>query len=375
MSKNLILFIGVWMATLNLWAGQPLKKALTFVSSDSIVVWGDDRSDYRTTALGVAAELKARPICVEQEVDNKQLKRVQKQWEQEVLPSLHLSGGVADEQGDISVVPTSALIMEAGKLFLQTADAQYIDAIERTALNALMAVAVPGELSFEKHIAAQALMNTSGMVYATDDEGLFVNLFINSSTHIKTGKFDFVIDQLTAMPHEGRVKLRISGLKKGLAPIQLRVRMPNWCCGAFPESYHFGLEGTPDKYPLVYVNGREEQYPVVNGYLVINRQWNSGDEVFFDFPFKVQYLHPKVSRRFNTEVVALQRGPLIYGFLQPTEHFSYDKKKTVTENVAPNNFGHTTLSVPVTLSDGKEQVKMAEPLMDGGKYMWMNASK
>ena len=374
MKYNLLLILGFWVASMNSWADSRLEEPLTFVSADSVVVWGEDRSDYRTTALSVAAQLQVRPVQVERVV-KKQLQKDRTHWQKELLPSLNLSGAVADELGGIAVVPTAAMILQAGKLYLQTADAQYMDAVERAALNALMSVAVPGDLSFEKHIAAQALMNTSGMVYATDAEGVYVNLYINSSTHIQTEQLDFVLDQLTAMPHEGRVKLRMGGLKSGLQPIKVRLRMPNWACGTLPDACHFGILENTQTVPAIYVNGREEHYPVVNGYLVIDRKWNSGDEVYFDFPFKVQHLYPRQQEYFNTNVVALQRGPLLYGFMQPTEGFSYTPKDVVSENLEPNGYGHTTVSVPVTMFDTQKKVQIAEPLMDGAKYIWMNVTK
>ena len=374
MKKIFCLGIFLWITAPQVWAAQPLKRPLNFVSADSVVVWGDDRSDFRATALAIDPQLQVRPVSVAA-INKKQWKRDYEEWTRELLPSLNLSASVADEQGKISVVPTASLVQNAGKMFLQSGNSQFMDVVERAAWNGLMAVAVPGELTFDKHVAAQALINTSSMIYATDEEGVYVNLYINSSTHIKTQHLDFVLDQLTVMPHDGRVKLRMGGLSKGLQRIKIRLRMPDWTFGRFSETYHFALTHTVSQLPQVYVNGREENYPVENGYLVIDRPWNSGDEVYFDFPFQVQYLSPVRQGEICKGMIAFQRGPLVYGFRQPTEGGVFSLQNAAKEDASPNQFGHSQIAVPVTMMDGTSAVYKAEPMMDGAEYLWMNTEE
>ena len=367
----LIAFVAVCS---HLMAGGPLKKPLTFIASDSIVVWGDDRSDFRTTALSVASELQARPVVLTKD-DVKKYKKNVSSWKKDVLPALNILGSLGEVGDKDEVLPTTEMMTQAGKLFLQTADAAYLDVVERVSLNALMVLLAPGELSFEKHVAAQAMMNTSGMIYATDASGLYVNFYINSSTHVKTDNLDFVVDQLTAMPHSGRVKLRIGGMTKGQQPIVLRLRMPSWAYQAVPQQMPFALEGTPDKIPTVYVNGREEFYKMENGYLVINRLWNSGDEVFFDFPFNVQRLHSVKKGEADKGKFSLQRGPLVYGWTEPlTEEVCVEDMK-FTEDVEGNRFGHSIINCEVRKTDGKTHLLETQPVMDGVKQLWLNVKK
>lgn len=366
------LLVVLVMASMDLMAGGPLKKPLTFVESDSIVVWGSDRSDFRATALSVAPELKAQSLTLDEE-DIKKYKKIASVWRKEILPSLNILGGLGEIGNQSQVLPTTHMMTEAGKLFLQSGDASYMDVVERTSLNALMAVLSPGELSFEKHIAAQALMNVSGMVYATDDAGLYINFYINNSCRIKTDKLNFVIDQLTAMPHSNRVKLRIEGMKKGQQPIVLRLRMPSWAYGDLSENMKFQLSGTPEKVPVVYVNGREENYPVENGYMIINRLWNSGDEVYFDFPFHMQQLYPAEKCRTNKSKFALQRGPLVYGLSETYTDVLPSDKLEYIEREEPNEFGHSVIIIQNNQTEDKTQKLETQPVMDGVKQLWLNA--
>ena len=370
MSRILSLLVTFVMMCPCLMANGPLKKPLIFVAADSILVWGDDRSDFRATALQVAPDVQVRQIALNAE-DTKKYKKDTDAWQKEILPELNILGGMG-AVGDMSLVlPTTKMVPLAGKLFLQTADASYIDVLERVAYNAFMAILSPGDLSFEKHVTAQALMNLSGMVYATDDNGLYVNFYANSSTHIKTEKFDFVIDQLTAMPHSNRVKLRLSGLKKGQQSIVLRFRIPSWAYTRMSKDMPWTLEGTPEKMFPIYVNGREEFYQMENGYLVINRLWNSGDEVYFDFPFDVQHLHAVTKGRVDTEKYALQRGPLVYGFAKASLGGVNLDKATFKESQQPNAYGHSVLISPLDVPDAKMQQLEAQPVMDGVRSLWI----
>ena len=350
-------------------ADRTLDKPLRFVPSDSTVVWGEDRSDFRATAMTVIPHPESREMIVG-DMDAKTFKKMEKEWKKEIAPAFDILGGQGTSPMTDDLLSLKRRLPEVARLFLQTGDAQYMNVIERMAFNRLMSLIQPGEGSFEKYQAARMLLDISDMVYATDEEGIYVNLYINSSTRIKTGNQDCVIDQLTAMPHSSRVKLRVSGLRKGMQPIKLRLRMPDWVC-ATPVPTSFSLTGTPRQLPVIYVNGREETYEVENGYLVIDRRWNSGDEVFFDFPFHMQQLRPGQSDHVGGGAVALQCGPLVYGFGEDLEGWSLPENPEFQEMSVPNAYGHSRFEVTLSDPRGQKAVKVAEPVMDGIFYPWI----
>ena len=364
------LLISLVAISTSLLANGPLKKPLAFIPSDSVMTWGDDRSDFRATALTVAPDVQTRPVMLKSE-DLKRYKKDVAIWEDEILPNLNILGGLG-AVGDMSLVlPTTKMVPLAGKLFLQTADASYMEVLERAAYNAFMAILSPGDLNFEKHVTAQATMDLSGMIYAADAEGLYVNFYTNSSTRIKTDRLNFVIDQLTGMPHSNRVKIRLTGLKKGKQPIVLRLRMPSWAYGEMPKCMPFALAGTPENLPKIYVNGREETYQLEKGYLVISRLWNSGDEVYFDFPFHVQQLYVANKGKKVMDKYALQRGPLVYGFERVSVGTVNLNGAKFEEKEEPNAKGHTVVAYEMKSADHKPQVLEAQPVMDGVRSLWI----
>lgn len=367
----LLLFCG---STLYLPAAGPLKKPLHFVPSDSVIVWGGDRSDIRATALAASPSLKCRETTLSP-ADMAQAKHTIKSWEKDILPELNPLGGLGEAYDDSRVLELSKMLTLGGKLFLLTADAQYMNVVERASLNALLHMLRPGDMNFEKHTAAQALINASGMFYAYDDEGVFVNLYVNSSTHIKTDHHDLVIDQLTSMPHEPRVKLRISGLSKGQHPLKVALRIPDWAMGGLPKEMPFLLEGVPAHMPTIYVNGREETYQMENGYLVIRRKWNSGDEIFFDFPFSTTALRPSRNGKAKGTALTLQRGPLVYGFRQPASDCILPEGQHFKEQEEPSEEGHSIVAATCHNADGSQVLLKAEPVMDGTEYLWLKCEK
>lgn len=144
-----------------------------------------------------------------------------------------------------------------------TANAAFADAAESLLLNEIL---MGVERKSVQHVCAEAMLQGARMTYMTDGEGVYVNFFQNCIAHIVSDGLDLTLDQMTDMPFFPRVKLRISGIPPQTR-LKLRLRKPSWQTS-----------------PLeVYVNGHETEYDTVNGYIVIDRQWKSGDEVYTDF--------------------------------------------------------------------------------------------
>lgn len=141
--------------------------------------------------------------------------------------------------------------------------------------------------------------------YATDDEGVYINLFSNSTARITTGGFRMVIDQITSMPYQNRVVVRVMHCSAD-RPLKIRVRLPMWAAGRCLSDRYRQLN--PEQLPEMYVNGHATAYEVEKGYAVIQRKWNNGDEIYWDFN-----LAPRmVAQEGRTGSVAVQWGPLVY---------------------------------------------------------------
>lgn len=133
-----------------------------------------------------------------------------------------------------------------------------------------------------------------GYLYATDAEGVYVNLFVGSQARMKVAGADLTLKQTTRYPWEGRVQLLVDVPQP--ATFALRVRIPGWCTGA-----------------RVTLNGAE-QSPLnpERGYAVFRRTWRSGDTLELALPMPVERIHAHPRVQANAGRVALQRGPMVY---------------------------------------------------------------
>ena len=195
-------------------------------------------------------------------------------------------------------------------------------------------------------MASEALLSAPGMMYCTDKEGIYANFFLNSTTRIVTEKFSMIVDQNTEMPYGERVKFRFLGLSKKHLPFKFRLRMPMWATRRPGDGLNFCYVGKERPAPTVYVNGHEWEQPTIErGYLVIEREWRSGDEVFVDFPLDVQLLRRLDAKgKAQRGEVALQVGPLVYVCPEKhgTAYFSESAAKDIVGKF--NDYGVPYLS-------------------------------
>lgn len=224
-----------------------LKRPLQFVSPDSVFVL--PRADHNVIMDIMAVAPFASPKTI---VATKTERKAAK-----------ANGGV---------LPEPSTIFERternAKMLLLTADARYAEDLEHSYFTTLpQALADDGIVPIsERQAAAQHLLDMTGTIIATDNaRSVFINFFENCVTRVHTKKFRLLLDMISQYPDGPMVKLRIDGLEESNTPFALHIRIPE--------------HGAPDKY---FVNGHEIIRPViVNGYIVIDRKWRNGEEVYF----------------------------------------------------------------------------------------------
>ena len=133
-------------------------------------------------------------------------------------------------------------------MFLRTGEAKYLDVLEQTLYNGLLSgVSVQGDAFFyqnplESSGRAQrvAYMDVAccpanlsrlvaqlpGLIYATDGNALFVNLYANSEADVTIKGAKVHVIQTTNYPWDGKVEFAITADR----PVQfpLRLRVPQW---------------------------------------------------------------------------------------------------------------------------------------------------
>lgn len=236
------------------------------------------------------------------------------------------------------------------RLLQITGDTKYVDQIERTMYNALMASMkhdnsqivkyVPlegfrreGEHQCDVHInccnanAPRAFAMIPRVTYRVPNrDRIDINLYMPSQAILQIGKRTFTLTQQTGYPASNEVKITVAPDKTTQANIALRI--PGW---------------TPNA--IVKVNGETMKGVASGEYYVINRQWNAGDEITLTMEMPAHLVSLNQS-------VAIERGPIVY---------ARDSRF---------NDGFVDEVVTIPNKDGIIQMKTEE----NGKDMWITVS-
>jgi DUF1680 family protein len=268
-------------------------------------------------------------------------------WKDVVYRNMYLTGGIGSSGSNEGFskdydLPNSEAYCETcasvGMVFwnqrmnLLTGESKYIDVLERTLYNgALDGISLEGDRFFYGNTLASVgknyrrawfgtaccpaniarlLASLGNYIYGYNDKGIWVNLFIGSSTSIQIGKQEVPINMHTSYPWDGDVVISVSPPKK--AKFDLHIRIPGWVQGrAVPGGlYHF--EDTSASKYSIKINGKDFPCQMEKGYAVINREWKKNDMVEISFPMEIKRVLSRPEVKADDDRVAIQRGPLVY---------------------------------------------------------------
>lgn len=198
------------------------------------------------------------------------------------------------------------------RMLLTTGESRFADLIERTLYNGFLSgVSLDGRGFFyvnplmsrggytrpEWHGCACCPPNVMRMLssithyFATaDDSSIQIHQYAPGA--LETGEISLQIE--TLFPWEGVVKFTVD--KSPAAAWALKLRIPGWS------------DSTTLK-----INGENTEFPSAqNGYVTIERAWNSGDTVEIDFAMspRLSEAHPRIDPTRGS--LAIERGPLVY---------------------------------------------------------------
>lgn len=247
-------------------------------------------------------------------------------WNNVEQRKLHINGGIGathfeEKFGEDYDLPntayletcaTAGLIFWARSLNQATGDARYFQTIERGLYNLMLSsVTLQGDNYFYRNpltsdgndhhwswhtcpCCPPMIHKTFGMfdqfIYAQDDEGLFVNLYVGGEVRARFSWGEAVLKVTTELPWQGSYAIRIC---EATRPFALRMRVPEWA-----QQLAFT------------VNGAAISPTVCNGYALFDVA--AGDIVAFTDRMEPQRMeaHPYV--RADRGRVAIVRGPLVY---------------------------------------------------------------
>ena len=260
---------------------------------------------------------------------------VQSIWSNLIDTKYYITGGVGSGEtsegfGKDYSLPNNAYCESCsgcGELFFQykmnlaQRDAKYADLYEDTLYNAILGdmdlggdnftYTNPLDSSNERyrwHICPccvgnfpRTMLMLPTWMYAKDDDGIYVNLFIGSTVNIpKVAGVDVQITQITAYPWSGSVALIVNPSTEKNFSVHVRIPSRDVCPLYTPSPDSNGMV-------LIAVNDSEVTAKMENGYAVITRDWKAGDRIDLVLPMIPQRV--KADTRVAADVgrVALLR--------------------------------------------------------------------
>jgi len=279
---------------------------------------------------------------------------VDKLWHNMVEKKTYITGGIGAKHdgeafGDNYELPNLTAYNETcaaigsvywnNRLFNLTGDVKYYDVLERTMYNGLIsgislkgteffypnALESDGVYLFNRGACTrQGWFDCSccptnlirfipaipGLIYATEKDILYVNLYMSSTAEAEINGNNVTISQQTEYPWNGKVKVTMSPEKEGMFTVKFRI--PGWSRN---EVMPGGLYSYADAYSgkvTISVNGKKVTGTEKDGYFTLNRTWKKGDEVTLDFPMEVREVVASDKIEDDRGKVSLEYGPLVY---------------------------------------------------------------
>ena len=221
------------------------------------------------------------------------------------------------------------------RMFLATGDSKYIDVMERTMYNnAIDGVSASGDRFFYVNRLASSgdgrdqrwqrasleccppnlvrfLASMPGYIYAQDQDGIYVNLFVSSEASFRINGKLISLSVESEMPWGGKSKIKVSAKDGGAATIKLRV--PGWARNQPVPGDLYSYPDRRDEPVGIAVNGGRVTSAVdKSGYVSLHRNWQEGDVMEIAFPFDVRKVvaHQKV--REDIGRMAVEKGPIVF---------------------------------------------------------------
>lgn len=279
--------------------------------------------------------------------DKKLFDAVNRVWENMASKKLYLNGGIGSRpQGEgfgpnyelnnfnnyCETCASIANVYWNQRMFLATGDSKYIDVLERTLYNGLIAgVSLSGDKFFYDnpmgtpggHARQQwfgcaccpgnvtrFMASVPGYVYAIDKKDVYVNLFVGGNSKLKVGDTEVELVQKTQYPWNGDVEIDVTPNKND--KFTLLVRIPGWAKNRpVPSDLYTYVDGSKPQVKVL-VNGSETKKHTRAGYWVIEREWKKGDKVTLTMDMPVRRVEANPQVRYDKGLLAMERGPILY---------------------------------------------------------------
>jgi uncharacterized protein len=158
---------------------------------------------------------------------------------------------------------------------------------------------------------ARLVPQVPGMLFAIDDDGIYLGLYAASRTTLTVGGVATQLIEETAYPYDGRVKLTLKPERP--ATFAVRLRIPTWVGDRFvPGKLYQYVDKLPPAAVELRVNGEPVDVDVANGFAIVEREWRDGDAIELLLPMPVRANGCLERVEDNRGRIAVTRGPLVY---------------------------------------------------------------
>lgn len=336
-------------------------------------------------------------------------------WDNIVSKKLYLTGGIGSRASNEGFganyeLPNATAYCETcasignvyvnHRLFLFHGDGKYYDVLERSLYNGVLAgISLKGDAFFYPNPLESAggyerkpwfgcaccpsnlcrfLPSVPGYVYATRDDSLYVNLFMEGTSDLNIGKNKVKLMQKTEYPFDGEIALTIA---KGGGNFAMNIRIPGWVRGDVVPSDLYCFADNKQTHYTVKVNGKVVESTIDKGYFTINRKWRKGDVVTVSLDMTPRLVAANDKVEADRGMLAIERGPLVYCAEWPDNEgldiFSIllprNPKLAVTGRKAPGGGDVITAGVQKVAYDGDGRMVTTDAVLNLiPYYAWAN---
>ncbi len=275
-------------------------------------------------------------------------------WENMVNKKMYLTGGLGARHdgeafGENYELPNKTAYSETcaaigsvdwnQRMFQLSGNSKYVDIIERTLYNNLIAgisldgtkffypnpLESDGEYKFNHGAATRQpwfdcsccptnlirfIPSIPEHIYAVGNNELYVNLFISNKAKIEINKKQIDVQLKTAYPYSGKVKFEVNTEKP--VDYTLKIRVPGWALNVVAPGNLYQYLHNGEQQINLRLNDEIIPLNLVDGYVVIQRKWKSGDWLELDLPMSVKQVITNPMVEENRNKVAFEYGPLVY---------------------------------------------------------------
>ena len=217
------------------------------------------------------------------------------------------------------------------RMFLATGEAKYMDVLERALYNGVISgVSLSGDKFFYDNPlesmgeherqrwfgcaccpgnVTRFMASVSNYVYATQGNDIYVNLYIQGKSEMKTTANKEQLVQTTGYPWDGKVSIEVKPEKE--SEFAIRLRIPGWLQSAPVASDLYTYTTPAEKYTLK-VNGSTVKPAEGDGYATIVRTWKPDDVIELELPMEVRRVKANDQVEDDRGMLAMERGPIVY---------------------------------------------------------------